>query len=190
MRPAVSRAPWPGIVGRPHDLGRVAPLASAGGRGAAAGRMAPVNHRRHEGRFRWDAVELLDYKPATGDGAETFREVSRQVLLEDTDLACQLRYFEVGAGGHSTLERHRHVHGVMVLNGSGRALVGDQLIELALHDLVTIPPLTWHQFRADEHGPLGFLCLVNSDRDRPMLPDADELAQLRACPQVADFIRV
>lgn len=152
--------------------------------------MDPVNHRRHDGCFRWDAVELLDYKPAAGGGADTFRAVTRQVLLDHAGLACQLRYFEVGAGGHSTLERHEHVHGVMVLNGSGRALVGNELIDLQLHDLVTIPPLTWHQFRAGEGGPLGFLCMVNTDRDRPMVPDADDLAQLRAHPGVAAFIRV
>lgn len=152
--------------------------------------MEPVNHRRHQGRFRWNGGSLLDYKPTTGDGADTFRDVTRQVLVEHTDLACQLRYFEVGAGGHSTLERHQHVHGVVVLNGSGRALVGRDVIELQLHDVLTVPPLTWHQFRAHEGVALGFLCLVNTDRDRPVRPDTAELAQLRACPEVAAFIRV
>ncbi|MFN0028307.1 MAG: cupin domain-containing protein [Acidimicrobiales bacterium] len=152
--------------------------------------MEPVNHRRHEGRFRWDAVELLEYKPAADHGGDTFREVTRQVLLEHGGLACQLRYFEVGAGGHSTLERHQHVHGVLVLNGSGRVLVGHEVLDLQLHDLITIPPLTWHQFRAHEQAPLGFLCLVNIERDRPMLPSADELAQLQANPELAAFIRV
>lgn len=157
----------------------------------AGATMGDVNHRRHEGRFRWETVEVLEYKaPPEPPSAGIFRDVTRQVLLHDDGLACQLRYFEVGPGGHSTLERHQHVHGVMVVNGSGRALVGNEVLQLGLHDLVTVPPLTWHQFRADDDGPLGFLCLVNADRDRPVLPGQADLAELRACPAVAEFIRV
>ena len=37
-------------------------------------------------------------------------------------------------------------------------------------DLVTIPSWTWHQFRATDGEPLGFLCMVNAERDRPQLP--------------------
>lgn len=37
--------------------------------------------------------------------------------------------------------------------------------------------------------PLGFLCLVRCDRDRPTLPTADDLAALRADPDIAAFIR-
>jgi hypothetical protein len=49
--------------------------------------------------------------------------------------------------------------------------------------------MQWHQFRAAEDAPLGFLCLVAADRDRPQLPDADDLAALRQDAKVADFIR-
>lgn len=145
-----------------------------------------MTRRRHEGNFRWEAVEVLAYKDA---GAAPFRDVTRQVLIERPELACQLRYFEVEPGGHSTLERHEHVHGVMVLRGRGRCLVGDEVLDLAEHDLVTVPPRTWHQFRAAEDAPLGFLCMVNADRDRPELPDAATLAALRAHPDIAEFIR-
>lgn len=160
----------------------------------------PVNHRRFQGEFRWEQVELLAYKqspeanppsPSSGAaGASPFADVTRQVLLEDPDLACQLRYFEVGPGGHSTLERHQHVHGVMVVRGRGRALVGQEVFELATHDLVTVPASTWHQFQAGDDAPLGFLCLVNADRDRPVLPSPDDLVALHTNPQVAAFIRV
>jgi len=143
-------------------------------------------HRRHDGSFHWEGVEVLAYKD---EGSAPFRDVTRQVLIERPELGCQLRYFEVAPGGHSTLERHRHVHGVMVLRGRGRCLVGTEVVELAANDLVTVPPMTWHQFRADDDAPLGFLCMVNSDRDRPVLPTADELAELRRDPAVAAFLR-
>lgn len=142
--------------------------------------------RRQQAACLWEDVPVLAYKQ---EGAAPFRDVTRQVLFEHAALGCQLRYFEVAPGGHSTLERHEHVHAVMVLRGRGTALVGREVLPLALHDLVEVPALTWHQFRADGDQPLGFLCMVNAVRDRPQLPDADALARLRADPDVAAFIR-
>jgi hypothetical protein len=49
--------------------------------------------------------------------------------------------------------------------------------------------MEWHQFRAAEDAPLGFLCLVAAERDRPQLPSPDDLAVLRQNVKVADFIR-
>lgn len=77
----------------------------------------------------------------------------------------------------------------MVLRGGGRCLVGDRVLELAPGDLVHVPAQSWHQFRATEGAPLGFLCLVRCDRDRPHHPTAAELSELRTAPAVADFIR-
>lgn len=135
---------------------------------------------------RWDGVELMPYKQ-TGDAP--FRAISRQLLFSDPALACEWRYFEVDAGGYSTLERHEHVHAVMIHRGHGHCLVGDEIRAVAAGDLVFIPPLTWHQFRADAGDCLGFLCVVNVARDRPQLPGADDLARLRGDAAVADFIR-
>ena len=136
---------------------------------------------------RWEGVEVLEYKPG---GSAPFRAISRQVLIADEPLACELRYFEIAAGGHSTLERHHHAHGVLVLTGRGACLVGGAIHRLGEHDLVRIPPWTWHQLRADPDSPLGFLCMVNRERDRPVLPTEHDLAKLRADPAVAEFIRV
>jgi hypothetical protein len=49
--------------------------------------------------------------------------------------------------------------------------------------------MAWHQFRALDDGPLGFLCLVRRDRDRPQLPTEAELRVLCADPEVAGFVR-
>ena len=122
------------------------------------------------------------------EGSAPFRDVTRQVLFDDPALASQLRYFEVAPGGHTTLERHEHAHAVIVHQGSGRCLVGDSIYELAEHDLIHVPALTWHQFRASTDRPLGFLCMVNAVRDRPQLPSADDLARMRANPTIAAFI--
>ena len=148
--------------------------------------MSKDTYRPHHGQFHWQDVDVLAYKQI---GEAPFKDVTRQVLFEDPQLACQLRYFEVAPGGHTTLERHEHVHAVMVVRGHGHVLVGDVIHTLAQHDLVKVPPLTWHQFRAPNDEPLGFLCLVNADRDRPQLPQAEDLAALRADANTAAFIR-
>src|SRR5687768_18456813 len=124
--------------------------------------------RKHKGDFHWQGVDVLKYKQ---EGSAPFRDVTRQVLFDSADPPAQLRYFEVAPGGYTTLERHEHVHSVMVLRGKGKCLVGDRAYEIATHDLVDVPPMTWHQFHAVGEEPLGFLCLVAAKRDRPQLPE-------------------
>lgn len=124
---------------------------------------------------KWEGVDTLVYKQ---EGSAPFKDITRQVLFEDEHLGCQLRYFEVAAGGYSTLERHEHVHAVMILNGEGECLIGNQVYGVKAHDLVSVPPMTWHQFRATTGKPLGFLCMVNAERDRPQLPTEEERAAL------------
>ncbi|MEO9135763.1 MAG: cupin domain-containing protein [Casimicrobiaceae bacterium] len=142
-------------------------------------------HRPLSGAMRWQEVDVLRYKREDGAG---FRDVARQVLFDDPALACQLRYFEVASGGHTTLERHEHAHAVLIERGRGRCLVGDCVYDVVEHDLVHVPSLTWHQFQADKGELLGFLCMVNAARDRPQLPAPEDLARLRENPVVAEFI--
>ena len=142
-------------------------------------------HRRSQGGYRWQGVDCLPYK---ADEQARFKAISRQVLFSDPELAAELRFFEVAPGGFSSLERHQHAHAVLILRGHGRCLIGHEVLRLRPHDLVTVPPWTWHQFRATDDEPLGFLCMVNVDRDRPQLPSDADLADLRADPNVAAFL--
>jgi quercetin dioxygenase-like cupin family protein len=135
--------------------------------------------------FRWEGVELLAYKD---QGSAPFKAITRQVLFQRPELGCELRYFEMQPGGHSTLERHEHVHAVMIFRGSGTCLVGDEVREVAALDLVFIPPMTWHQFRASKGEAFGFLCMVNASRDKPRLPAEEDLAALKANPAIAAFL--
>jgi mannose-6-phosphate isomerase-like protein (cupin superfamily) len=138
--------------------------------------------------FQWENVPVLAYKE---DGGTHFRSITRQVLFDDGGPeGAQLRYFEIAPGGHSTLERHGHVHSVMVLRGRGQALVGREIYSLGVNDLIRVPPQTWHQFRATTGEPLGFLCLVRSERDKPQRPTEGDLSLLRADERVGPFIRV
>jgi quercetin dioxygenase-like cupin family protein len=141
--------------------------------------------RKAEPQFHWEGVERRPYKQVE---AAPFRSISRQTLFSDPRLRGELRYFEIEPGGYSTLERHDHMHAVLILRGQGSCLVGASVYGLGPHDLVTIEPLTWHQFRATAGEPLGFLCLVDSERDRPQLPSADDVALLRNDPAIAAFL--
>ena len=135
--------------------------------------------------FGWENVPVLSYK----EGGP-YKDVTRQILFEGAEsLPVQWRYFEVQPGGHSTLERHAHIHWVLILRGRGACLVGDEITDIAEHDLVEIQPMEWHQFRAVEDAPLGFLCLVAAERDRPQLPSEDDLTALRQNAKIAEFIR-
>jgi quercetin dioxygenase-like cupin family protein len=136
--------------------------------------------------YRWDGVAHLPYKE---DGSAPFKSITRQVLFQDPELKCELRYFEVAPGGYSTLERHQHSHGVMILRGAADVMVGGEVKVANTHDLVRIPPMTWHRLRTKGDEPMGFLCMVNVERDKPQLPTAEEIEQLKADPAVADFLK-
>lgn len=141
---------------------------------------------RYQDDYTWENVETLVYKE---DGSP-FKEITRQILIEGVpELPCQLRYFEVAPGGYSTLEHHQHVHFVFILRGEGEALVGEEVQPVKTKDVLVIPSFAWHQLRATTEQPLGFLCLVSAERDKPVLPTPDDLTQLRQNPAVAAFIR-
>src|SRR5215469_5125066 len=139
-------------------------------------------HRRAHGDYRWDGVAELPYKE---DDRALFKAITRQVLFADAELAGELRYFEVAPGGFSTLERHEHMHSVLILRGRGHCLVGHAVSAIETRDLVAVPPMTWHQFRATGDEPLGFLCMVDARRDKPQLPTTQDVADLEAIPAVA-----
>lgn len=143
-------------------------------------------HVRQVAPFRWEGIRVAPYK---AEGTH-FSGITRQLLFDGGEgLSCQLRYFEIEPGGYSSLERHQHVHAIMVVRGPGRALVGAEIADLATNDLVRIPPLTWHQFRAATE-PFGFICMVDCARDIPERPDAAALEALKINPSIARFIRV
>lgn len=93
--------------------------------------------RRHKQSFRWDGVDVHPYKE---DGTH-FKSISRQTVFHgNPEMPVECRYFEIQEGGHSTLERHHHQHLVMVIRGSGQVLVGDEVNEISVNDVVHIPP--------------------------------------------------
>ena len=139
----------------------------------------------------WPGLGRKDYKSA-GTG---FRDVSRHVLFgereDESGLNMQTRYFEIGEGGYSSLERHRHPHTVVIVKGRGSMILGDRIAQLEHMDAVYIAPETIHQFHADRSEPMGFLCVVDRYRDRPEIPkDEKELEEWIPDPVVRNKARI
>lgn len=138
-----------------------------------------------EKNYTWDGVDTLVYK---ADGSP-FKDVTRQVLFDGAfDIPCQFRYFEVKPGGYSTLEYHEHTHMVMIFRGHGQCLLGDEIKNVKVGDFIEIPSHTIHQFRANKGDYVGFLCLVNKDRDKVKLLDDTQMAELMAKPHIKAFL--
>jgi quercetin dioxygenase-like cupin family protein len=133
--------------------------------------------------FRWQGIEPRPYKQGGG-----FEGVTRYVLADELPAGFALRYFELEPGGYSSLEKHRHVHLVIALRGSGKALVGDEVVSLEPFDAVYVAPMTPHRFINGGTDPFGFLCPVDAERDRPQPLAEDELDALRSNPLTAPFV--
>jgi len=124
--------------------------------------------RRFKPSFRWNGVELEPYKVAAHRGGE-FRGASRQVLIGNLgeQVKFHVRYFELEAGGFTSLERHHHAHVVIGLRGRGRVQVAGRQFELGPMDTIYIAPDQAHQLHACGAEPFGFFCIVDAKRDRP-----------------------
>ena len=119
---------------------------------------------RHEG-FHWIGVPPVNYK----DEGESWRAVTRHPLVgvrEGTPF--HVRYFEIGPGGYTTLERHEHQHVVIALRGEGEVRLGYDRLPVRFGDVVYVASNDPHQFRATGDEPFGFLCIVAAERDRPV----------------------
>lgn len=127
--------------------------------------------------FEWEGISPRVYK----DDRSCYKGVHRYSILgegeDEQQLNFQTRYFEVEAGGYTTLEYHRHPHTVIIIRGSGTLVLGGELHDLDLHDVVFISPETLHQFHADKGEKLGFICIVDRYRDKPVQPDDQYLEE-------------
>jgi quercetin dioxygenase-like cupin family protein len=113
-------------------------------------------HIGKNGRDEWDGVPAERYEE---------RGVllgTKRVLIgrRDGAVSFSLRYFEIPPRGKSSLDRHAHDHGVYILKGKARVLMGKETVEAGPGDVLYIPPDEPHQFEAIGDEPLGFLCAV------------------------------
>lgn len=96
-------------------------------------------------------------------------DVSRRILFATNQSKFETRYFEIAPGGYSSLEHHLHEHCVVVLRGNGEVTIGDDVNSVGFGDVIQVGPHVIHQFRNHSDEPFGILCIVDKDRDRPIL---------------------
>ena len=111
---------------------------------------------------RWVGVPVRAYGPENS----TALDATRQILIGTDEGAphFHLRYFQVGPGGHTSLDQHAHDHGVYVLHGHARVRLGDTEEPIGPGDVLYIPGDEVHQFHTAGPEPFGFLCIVPAVR--------------------------
>ena len=118
--------------------------------------------------FEWRGREVVIYKSSN---QHTFKDIRRiELMTENSDESnFDLRYFEIDENGYSSKEMHNHIHVVIAARGQGNAIVGEKEYKLKVNDVLYIKPNTIHQFRNIEAEPFGFYCMVDRERDTPVI---------------------
>ena len=139
--------------------------------------------------FIWDTVCLIDYKSTTKPA--TFQNVKRQNIVSATDeVSFDVRYFECGKEGYTTLEKHQHTHIVFILRGCGKVIIDKNVYDAKPFDCFIISGWKPHQLINMSDIPFGFLCTVNCERDKYQLLSEKEVEDLRKNRQVDECIRI
>jgi ribulose-bisphosphate carboxylase large chain len=159
-----------GQAGPSCDWGGATGSSRGKGRKKAGGQRTRL-HRFDRKSHKWSGVKSEAYKKPAQGSNESWADVFRHTLVggkgENTDF--HLRYFEVAPGGMTSLERHEHEHVVVGVRGEGICLVRKKEYELGFMDVIYIPPGAPHQLRNRASVPFGFFCIVDAERDKPVL---------------------
>ncbi|MDZ4763796.1 MAG: cupin domain-containing protein [Chloroflexota bacterium] len=103
--------------------------------------------------WRWDGVEVYRYNS---------NDATKQVVIgrEDGAHNFEVRYFTIPPHGFSSLDEHPHDHGVMIMQGRARVMMGDHFEDVGVGDIVYIPGMEQHQFENLTDDVFAFLCII------------------------------
>jgi quercetin dioxygenase-like cupin family protein len=112
------------------------------------------------GVFQWEGVEECGYESPDVQG------VTVRWLIGPSEEApfFAVRYFEVQPEGATSMDRHEHDHGVVIVRGRGQVRLGEDVTDVSFGDVVYVAPYETHQFKCVGREPLGFLCVVPARR--------------------------
>ncbi len=94
--------------------------------------------------------------------------IKRFPLVMNNAIKFEVRYFEITPGGCSSLEYHNHAHVVICIRGKGKLKLGKKYRILKYFDIAYIAPNEIHQLLNPFKEPFGFICIVDSERDKPV----------------------
>jgi len=120
---------------------------------------------KHKGDFTWEGIKDLPYKAEACGWFHIMKRVLIGSRGESTNF--HVRYFEISPEGYSSLEKHMHEHVVICVKGKGIVRIGRTKKTMGFMDVIYISPDTVHQLINPFQDPFGFLCIVNSKRDKP-----------------------
>jgi quercetin dioxygenase-like cupin family protein len=140
--------------------------------------------------FCWDGVDKQQYKDPAKEGV-SFKNVSRQNIVTSKDgVDFDVRYFEIGKGGFTSLETHQHIHIVMIARGKGKVIIGSNIFDTGLSDYFIIPDWEPHQLINIGDEPFGFFCTVNSTRDAPQMLSPEHVSELRKNEDIDKHMKI
>jgi quercetin dioxygenase-like cupin family protein len=136
-----------------------------------------VIHRRQneQGEWHWDGVDIYQYNS---------NQATKQVLIGRGDGAnnFEVRYFVIPPRGFSSLDEHAHDHGVMIMQGRARVMLGDRFEEVGPGDIVYIPGMERHQFENLTDDIFSFLCIIPP---KPLTPEKQPADVPQVVPEKA-----
>ncbi|GAB5046285.1 cupin domain-containing protein [Thermodesulfovibrio sp. TK110] len=112
----------------------------------------------------WQGIKSIPYKDKKGN----WFSIERFPLVKSDSIKFEVRYFEIAPGGCSSLEYHQHSHVVICLKGKGKVRLGKKAHILNYLDILYIAPNEIHQLINPFQETFGFLCIVDSKRDKPV----------------------
>jgi quercetin dioxygenase-like cupin family protein len=112
--------------------------------------------------FSWDGARTRMYQ---NDGTN---QVSETWMIGKKEGAQNFafRYYQLSPGSHSRKEQHPYDHGILVLQGEGEVLLGDDSHPVSKGDIIYIAPDLLHQVNNTSQEPLGFLCVIPARREK------------------------
>jgi quercetin dioxygenase-like cupin family protein len=115
--------------------------------------MGVIRRRQPDGEWVWQDTEIYTYNS---------NNATKQVLVGHDDGAhnFEMRVFTIPPRGFSSLDEHAHDHGVLILKGKARVMLGDRYEEVCEGDSVYIPGMERHQFENLTDQPFVFLCVI------------------------------
>jgi quercetin dioxygenase-like cupin family protein len=116
--------------------------------------------------WTYPSVPLTEYRADASPG------ITKHILIGRAEGATDfvIRYFTIPPGEKSALDKHPHQHGVVVIQGCGRVLLGEQWHDIQVGDSIFTGTDELHQFEAVGAEPLGFICVI------PVWAEADSCA--------------
>lgn len=120
--------------------------------------------------FEWSGRKSVVYKKIEEN---SFKDIKRTELIGNNGESCKfnLRYFEITQHGYSSKEQHQHTHVIIVARGRGAVLIEDKEYQVKKNDVLYIKPMAVHQLSNSNEEAFGFYCIVDRERDNPLIVD-------------------